>query len=137
MHLFTGVSDRPQFRHSFGNRRKWMSTRICNPALGTVAAILLFPSFLPISKAQQLTPNRARVGATENIQVHSGALENNKLGDPADQPVAIYLPPGYKVSPRAAISHPLLATRIRQQYSLMDQSRLSRHESADRRHSSK
>jgi S-formylglutathione hydrolase FrmB len=34
-----------------------------------------------------------------DTKVHSRALEGNLLGDPADQQVAIYLPPGYETSP--------------------------------------
>jgi S-formylglutathione hydrolase FrmB len=34
-----------------------------------------------------------------DAKVHSRALENNLLGDPADQQVVLYLPPGYDASP--------------------------------------
>jgi S-formylglutathione hydrolase len=34
-----------------------------------------------------------------DAKVHSRALENNLLGDPADQQVAVYLPPSYEASP--------------------------------------
>ena len=38
-------------------------------------------------------------GKLIDAKVHSRALENNLLGDPADQQVAIYLPPSYETSP--------------------------------------
>jgi S-formylglutathione hydrolase FrmB len=34
-----------------------------------------------------------------DAKVHSRALENNLLGDPADQQVAVYLPPSYEAQP--------------------------------------
>src|SRR5580704_15084037 len=33
------------------------------------------------------------------LKLHSAALEGNRLGDPADQSVAVYLPPTYETSP--------------------------------------
>lgn len=38
-------------------------------------------------------------GKLIDAKVRSRALENNLLGDPADQQVAVYLPPGYQASP--------------------------------------
>jgi len=38
-------------------------------------------------------------GKLIDAKVHSRALENNLLGDPADQQVAVYLPPSYEASP--------------------------------------
>lgn len=81
-------------------------------ALCKVLGILLFvlsPSFLD---AQLPATDRQRLSSLENVQVHSVALESNKLGDPADQPVAIYLPPSYKTSPTIKISSPLPVARI-------------------------
>jgi S-formylglutathione hydrolase FrmB len=34
-------------------------------------------------------------GAVQVQQLHSAALEGNALGDPADRPLVVYLPPGY------------------------------------------
>src|SRR5688572_24019005 len=34
-----------------------------------------------------------------DAKIHSRALENNLLGDSADQQVAVYLPPSYETSP--------------------------------------
>jgi S-formylglutathione hydrolase FrmB len=67
-------------------------------AIGAVVSIVL--GFCSASRldAQQLAADRHHSGTLENVQVHSLALEGNKLGDPADQAVAIYLPPGYKSS---------------------------------------
>jgi S-formylglutathione hydrolase FrmB len=46
----------------------------------------------------ELNASREVSGAIENIKVHSAALERNKLGDLADQDVAVYLPPSYRSS---------------------------------------
>jgi len=64
-------------------------------------ALCLWLLLLPASllDAQSAIADRQPSSALENIQVHSVALENNKLGDSPDQPVAIYLPPSYKASP--------------------------------------
>jgi S-formylglutathione hydrolase len=48
--------------------------------------------------AQQQPSDQLRPGALENLMVHSPALAGNKLGDPADQSISIYLPPSYKAS---------------------------------------
>jgi S-formylglutathione hydrolase len=67
-------------------------------AMVTAGNILFCVLSLGFLNAQQLPANGARPGTLEILQVHSRALENNKLGDSADQPVAIYLPPSYKTS---------------------------------------
>ena len=41
----------------------------------------------------------ARAGTLVTVTIHSPALEGNKLGDPADQEVLIYLPPSYSSAP--------------------------------------
>jgi S-formylglutathione hydrolase FrmB len=71
----------------------------CGIAVGTAANILFCVSCLAFLNAQALPANGTRPGTLENLQVHSKALENHKLGDPADQTVAVYLPPSYKTSP--------------------------------------
>jgi len=76
-----------------------MLKRRCAVAVGTAANILFFVSSLAFLNAQVPPANATRPGTLENLQVHSKALENNKLGDSADQAVAVYLPPSYKTSP--------------------------------------
>lgn len=39
------------------------------------------------------------VGRIEALTIHSAALEGNPLGDPADRPLWVYLPPGYDDQP--------------------------------------
>lgn len=51
------------------------------------------PSF-----AQQAT-HRAPAGRLVEFKLSSTALKNNLLGDPVEQDVAVYLPPGYQKSP--------------------------------------
>src|SRR5882724_8767007 len=36
-------------------------------------------------------------GSVERTSFHATSLEGNPLGDPAEQPVLIYLPPSYRV----------------------------------------
>jgi S-formylglutathione hydrolase len=68
-------------------------------AVQPVLNILFCVSSLAFLNAQALPANGQRHGTLENLQVHSNALEHNKLGDSAEQPVAVYLPPSYKASP--------------------------------------
>jgi S-formylglutathione hydrolase FrmB len=75
-----------------------MFRRTRGVAISAVVSIVLCFSSLSFLDAQQLPTPRLRLGTLENIQVHAVAMENNKLGDPADQPVAVYLPPSYKTS---------------------------------------
>jgi S-formylglutathione hydrolase len=67
-------------------------------ALGRSVSVLFCLSSLAFLNAQA-PPDGPRLGTLENLKVHSKALENNKLGDSADQPVAVYLPASYKTSP--------------------------------------
>src|SRR5688500_17402432 len=53
---------------------------------------VLLPVLAPPTIAGQPAPS---AGSIVHELVHSPALEGNLLGDTADQPVAIYLPPGY------------------------------------------
>lgn len=65
--------------------------------LAIYSFILSFCSF--VSASGQNQTNQAKVaGVLEGIKVHSAALEKNILGDPADQDVAVYLPPSYKIA---------------------------------------
>jgi len=76
-----------------------MLKRRCAIVVGTAANILFCVASLAFLNAQALPANATRPGTLENLQIHSQALENNKLGDSADQVVAVYLPPSYKTSP--------------------------------------
>jgi S-formylglutathione hydrolase len=62
--------------------------------LPVVCACMLLPVLASPSRAQ--TPPPPGAGVVIRETVHSPSLEGNLLGDPADQPVAIYLPPGYE-----------------------------------------
>ena len=42
----------------------------------------------------------AQTGQLVTLKVHAPSLASNKLGDPVDQDVAVYLPPSYQTSPR-------------------------------------
>jgi len=59
-----------------------------------VCACLLLPVLPSPLRAQTPLPPGAGIILREDV--HSPALEGNLLGDPADQPMAIYLPPGYQ-----------------------------------------
>ena len=67
-------------------------------AVQAVLNVLICVSSLAFLNAQALPANGLRHGTLENLQLHSRALENNKLGDPADQAIAVYLPPTYKTA---------------------------------------
>jgi S-formylglutathione hydrolase FrmB len=58
---------------------------------GSVLAI----AFLALAGLILPQSGTARGEAVVSVKVHSPALEGNKLGDPADQEVLIYLPPSY------------------------------------------
>jgi S-formylglutathione hydrolase FrmB len=47
----------------------------------------------------QAASGRAVSGRLLEVKVAAPSLKGNLLGDPAEQPVAIYLPPGYDASP--------------------------------------
>ncbi|HEU5452006.1 MAG TPA: alpha/beta hydrolase-fold protein [Terriglobales bacterium] len=69
--------------------------------LRVVVALVLF-STLALARTH-IHQKPADVGhQSEVVQViiHSPALENNLLGDPADQPASIYLPAAYKTEPQ-------------------------------------
>jgi S-formylglutathione hydrolase len=48
------------------------------------------------AQAPAAAPDRGRI---EQLSIHSPSLEGNLLGDPADQSLAVYLPPGYGRDP--------------------------------------
>ena len=75
--------------------------RRLNPEVLLIGGIVL--CFSCLAETQQgpkpeLNASREVSGAIENTKMHSAALEKNKLGDPADQEVAVYLPPSYRSS---------------------------------------
>jgi Putative esterase len=76
-----------------------LSTRKSSVAIGAVVSIILCFSSVSILYAQRTSADQTQTGTLQNIRVHSAALEGNKLGDPSDQAVTIYLPPGYQASP--------------------------------------
>jgi len=63
-----------------------------------IQSLFLCVCSLVSATGQDQTGHRAAVGVLDSIKVHSSALEKNILGDPADQDVAVYLPPSYKIS---------------------------------------
>ena len=62
-------------------------------------AAFLFLLGLSSLAAGQEAARRAAAGRLIEVKVASPALKGNVLGDPAEQTVAIYLPPGYDASP--------------------------------------
>src|SRR5687768_3417188 len=61
------------------------------------SACVVLPLILPSPVQSQTSPPP---GSIVSAEVHSSALEGNLLGDPPDQPVAVYVPPGYADSSR-------------------------------------
>ena len=43
----------------------------------------------------QKTDKKSENGEMQTLKIPAPGLANNLLGDPAEQPVAVYLPPGY------------------------------------------
>src|ERR1700674_4109232 len=64
-----------------------------------ITLVLGFLLSAPLPAQQLSKADLTRAGTLENINVHSASLEDNKLGDPVDQPVGVYLPPSYRSSP--------------------------------------
>ncbi|MEA2337497.1 MAG: hypothetical protein QOE82_1504 [Thermoanaerobaculia bacterium] len=56
-----------------------------------LAAVLLLLCAASARSAEPAPPH----GTVRIVPIHSAALEGNKLGDPADQKFAVYLPPSY------------------------------------------
>lgn len=78
-----------------------LTKRRLNPTAFLLASVVLCSSWLAGAQQEpkaELNARREVFGAIANIKVHSVALERNKLGDPADQDVAVYLPPSYRSS---------------------------------------
>ncbi len=61
-------------------------------------SLVLFVLFLATSASAE--------GTIRYLKLHAAALEGNLLGEPADQEVAVYLPPGYAES--ANVRYPVL-----------------------------
>ncbi|MEJ7849121.1 MAG: alpha/beta hydrolase-fold protein [Pyrinomonadaceae bacterium] len=72
-------------------KRSMLSRRV---HIVTIAVFCLAYAFNVFQVLGQTTS-----GKLIDAKVHSRALENNLLGDSADQQVAVYLPPGYEASP--------------------------------------
>src|SRR5258708_5098900 len=63
-----------------------------------IFALVCAISFAATGFAQEAT-SRAATGRLVEVKVSAPALKGNLLGDPAEQSVAIYLPPSYETSP--------------------------------------
>ena len=73
-----------------------------------IFAIVLAISFASAGFAQQATKSTA-AGKLVEVKVLAPALKGNLLGDPAEQSVAVYLPPSYDTAPGKTLSHRLSA----------------------------
>ena len=76
-------------------KRSMLSRQIRTVAIAVFCLVYAFSVF-KVSGQQ-----RTASGKLIDAKVYSRALENNLLKDPADQQVAVYLPPGYETSPRS------------------------------------
>jgi S-formylglutathione hydrolase len=66
----------------------------------SVLAILsILGAAAPLRAQPANTSSLAREPTLERHTFHAAALEQNPLGDPADQPVLVYLPPAYAAEP--------------------------------------
>ncbi len=65
---------------------------------GFICALVCAISFAATGFAQEAT-SRAAAGKLVELKVSAPALKGNLLGDPAEQTVAVYLPPSYDTSP--------------------------------------
>ncbi|HEY9503789.1 MAG TPA: alpha/beta hydrolase-fold protein [Pyrinomonadaceae bacterium] len=61
-----------------------------------VTALLLFTLFSSVTLSQQTAP--ATTSKIVQLKVPAPSLKGNLLGDPTEQPVYVYLPPGYEGS---------------------------------------
>ena len=62
-------------------------------------AILLFTLLTPLTLSQQGTAP-ATASKLLELKIQAPSLKGNLLGDPTEQPVYVYLPPGYEGSTR-------------------------------------
>jgi S-formylglutathione hydrolase len=74
--------------------------RDCTVAL--LSALMLFGLFASGAFAQSLSDaaSTQRRGSVERASFHAASLEGNPLGESADQPVLVYLPPSYRLEPQ-------------------------------------
>ena len=70
-----------------------------NRAATALPAILLFTLFSSVSLSQQGTAP-ATTSKLLQLRIQAPSLKRNLLGDPTEQPVYVYLPPGYEGSPK-------------------------------------
>ena len=66
--------------------------------LAFVVVLFAFVALRAQSTASASAPS-PRESTLERLTFHAAALERNPLGDPADQPVLVYLPPAYAAEP--------------------------------------
>jgi S-formylglutathione hydrolase len=71
----------------------------CHQSPGLIFAILLAISFASAGNAQQATAPATTAGKLVEVKLSASSLKGNLLGDPAEQSVAVYLPPSYETSP--------------------------------------
>jgi S-formylglutathione hydrolase len=67
-------------------------------SVGFICALVCAVSFAATGFAQEAT-GRATSGKLVELKVSAPALKGNLIGDPAEQTVAVYLPPSYDASP--------------------------------------
>jgi enterochelin esterase-like enzyme len=64
----------------------------------TVALLVMLATPSPAAGQSPRAQARPQGGVVREISFTSAALKNNLLGDPVDQKLAVYLPPGYDMS---------------------------------------
>ena len=81
-----------------------MNIRKRSILVGRRLAVLLGILSLSATLLAQPAPRPRPLERGELVETHfvAQALAGNLLGDPTEQPVSIYLPPGYGSSPRSA-----------------------------------
>src|SRR5574338_1576498 len=70
-----------------------------NRVATALLAILLFTFFSSVTLSQQGTAT-ATTSKLLQLKIQAPSLKGNLLGDPTEQPVYMYLPPGYERSTR-------------------------------------
>jgi S-formylglutathione hydrolase FrmB len=71
-----------------------MAKRLLTPALSVLALLL----YVSLAFGQQATPATATASKLLQLTIPTPALKGNLLGDPTEQPIYVYLPPGYESS---------------------------------------
>ena len=52
-------------------------------------------SLIRDARLNEKTVKGSKKGKLHTVKIPAPSLKNNLLGDPAEQPIAVYLPPGY------------------------------------------